>query len=173
MRLKKLLVFLLLFIVNINIVHAGVSKPLDDLATNSVMNSDLKYFYVYNCEISPELEYSNKEYMIICPMNTKKLSITYRARSVNSKVELTGNENIHNGSVIKVKVIAQNEQEKEYIFTVRYSNSKLIYTILIVLIIVILILAITALVVYILYTKGIIKFEKKKSVNIDKESYVK
>ena len=173
MKLKRLLMLLLVFVINISVVSAGVKNAKDDLATNSDTNTDLKYFYVYNCSISPELEYDKTDYMIICPSNTKNLKITYRARSMNSSVEVNGNENIHNGSVIKVKVTSKNENEKEYTFTVRYSNSKLIYTILIIVIIIILLVSITALVLYILYTKGIIKKPVKRSVNVDSESYVK
>ena len=175
MKLKKILIFLLVFIINISVVNAsvGVKNAKDDLATYASDDANLKYFYVYNCEISPELDYYKNEYTIICPTNTKRLNVSYRARSIYSKVEVTGTENVYNGSTVKVKVTSSTEKEKEYTFTVRYSNSKLIYTILMILIVVILLLSIAALVVYILYTKGIIKFEKKKSVNIDKESYVK
>ena len=173
MKLKRLLMLLLVFVINISVVSAGVSKPKEDIYINLDNNSDLKYLFVYNCEVKPEVDYDIKEYMIICPSNTKNLKITYRARSPYSSVQVNGNENIHNGSKVSVIVKSKDNKEKEYIFTVRYSNSKLIYTILIIVIIIILLVSITALVLYILYTKGIIKIPVKRSVNVDSESYVK
>lgn len=170
--LKKLTLFILVLVINICVVNAGVKNKLDDMSTYVDSNNDLKYLYVYNCEIEPDINYYVNDYTIVCPTNTKNLKITYRARSVYSNVEIIGNENIHNGSVIKVKITAKEGQEKIYNFTVRYSNSKLVYIILLVLISVILILAIVNLVLYILYKKGIIKLPKKKKENIGEESYV-
>lgn len=171
--IKKLTLFILVLVINISVVNAGVSNKLDDLGSFEFDNSDLKYLYVYNCDIEPDINYDLTNYNIVCPMNTKNLKITYRARSRYSTAEVIGNKKIQNGSLIQVKVTANEGQEKVYNFTVRYSNSKLIYTILIIFIIIILILAIAALTLYILYTKDIIKIKKKRSVNVDKESYVK
>lgn len=172
MKLKKLLLIVLIFVINVNVVNAGVRNRLDDMSTYVDSNNDLKYMYVYNCEIEPNVSYYVNDYTIVCPSNTKKLILTYRARSVYSTVDIIGNENIHNGSLIKVKITAKTGGEKIYNFTVRYSNSKLVYTILLILIIFILIAAITALILYILYKKGIIKLPKKKKENIGEESYV-
>ena len=170
--LKKLTLFILVLVINISVVNAGVKNKLDDLATYSKDVTDLKYLYVYDCEIEPDINYYVTDYNVVCPTDTKNLKMTYRARSVYSNVEVIGNDIIHNGSVVKVKITAEQGQEKFYNFTVRYSNSKLVYIILLVLISVILILAIVNLVLYILYKKGVIKLPKKKKENIGEESYV-
>ncbi len=170
--LKKLTLFILVLVINISVVNAGVKNKLDDLSTYVENNSDLKYFFVYNCEIEPDINYYVNDYTVVCPTDTKNLKITYRARSVYSNVEIIGNENIHNGSLVKAKIVAGDGREKIYNFTVRYSNSKLVYIILLVFISIILILAIVNLVLYILYKKGIIKLPKKKKENIGEESYV-
>lgn len=166
------LILVFTFFIGLNITNAGVPKKEENLLRYSETVPYLEYLFVHDCKLSPDFNKSSFEYNLICSPNTDKVKITYRAASLYSEVKIDNTENLTNGSVITLTVTAKEGQTADYKLTMRYSNSKLLYTILIVVIIIILILAITALVLYILWKKGIIKFEKKEKENIGNENYV-
>ena len=160
------------FFIGLNVTNAGVLKKEENLIIYSESAAILEYLFVYDCKLDKEFNKFDYEYNLICSPNTDKVKMTYRAASLYSTVNVDNTENLTNGSVITLTVTSKLGQKNDYKLTMRYSNSKLIYTILIVVIIIIIVLAIAALVLYILWKKGIIKFEKKDKEDIGNENYV-
>jgi hypothetical protein len=153
-------------------ISAGVPSIGENLGATALNNTTLRYLFVYDYELSPAFNPDVYEYNVIAPPKTDSLKFTYRTGSLYSNVSVDQTDNLTNGSVVTVTVTAQDGTKRDYKFTLRYSNSKLLYTILIVLIVIILILALTALVLYILWKKGIIKITKKEKKNIGAQNYV-
>ena len=153
-------------------VNAGVKSIGENLEKGSTSSTTIRYLFVYKYDLSPKFDPNIYEYDIIAPPGTNKIKLTYRAASQFSKVDVDMPENLTNGSIIIARCTAQDGSIKEYKFTLRYSNSKLLYTILIIFIILILIASITSLVLYILWKKGIIKITKKHKEKIGEENYV-
>lgn len=160
------------FFIGLNVTNAGVPKKEENLIRYSESAPLLEYLFAYDCKLDKEFNKYTFEYDLICSPNTDKVKLTYRAASVYSTVSVDNVENLTNGSIITLTVTAKEGKSYDYKLMMRYSNSKLLYTILVVVIIIILILAIAALVLYILWKKGIIKFEKKEKENIGNENYV-
>ncbi|MCR5483498.1 MAG: cadherin-like beta sandwich domain-containing protein [Bacilli bacterium] len=160
------------FFIGFSIINAGVPSRGENLSPTAKNNTSIRYLFVYDYELSPAFDPNVYEYDIIAPPKTDSVKLTYRTGSLYSNVSVDQTDNLTNGSVVIVTVTAQDGTKRDYKFTLRYSNSKLLYTILIVLIIIILILAITALVLYILWKKGIIKITKKEKKNIGTQNYV-
>ena len=166
------LILLFTFFIGLNVTNAGVPKNEENLGRYSERYAYLEFLFAHDCKISPDFNMYNYEYDLICAPKTDKVKLTYRAASVYSTVNVGNTENLTNGSVITLTVTAKDGSTYDYKLTMRYSNSKLLYTILIVVIIIILLMAIISLVLYILWKKGIIKFEKKEKENIGTENYV-
>ena len=136
-------------------------------------NSYLGYLYIYDGELKPEFIWNTYEYDIIVEPGTTELKMSYRPESTYSSVEVEGNENLVNGSKIKITVISQDGQKTPYTLTVKYANSKVVLIILIVLLSLIVLIGVTLLVLYMLSLKGIIKFKFKRKENIGADNYVK
>jgi hypothetical protein len=160
------------FFIGFSIINAGVPSRGENLSPTAKNNTSIRYLFVYDYELSPAFDPYVYEYDIIAPPKTDSVKLTYRTGSIYSKIDVDQTENLTNGSVITVRCTAEDGSFKDYKLTLRYSNSKLIYMILMIIIVIILLLAISSLVIYILWKKGIIKFEKKEKKNIGVESYV-
>lgn len=136
-------------------------------------NTYLSYLFVYEGEVKNGFAFNTYEYDVIVAPGTKKLKMAYRPEGWYSTAEVIGNENLVNGSKIIIRVTGQNGGFSDYTLTVKYSNSKTIFIILIVVLSLIIVTAITLLVLYMLAQKGIIKFEVKHKENIGVDNYVK
>lgn len=171
-KLTIMFTLVLTFFFSMFNVNAGVKSIGENLEKYSKQSTTIRYLFVYKYDLSPKFDPYVYEYDIIAPPGTNKIKMTYRAASDYSNIEVDMPDNLTNGSIITARCTAQNGEVKEYKFTLRYSNSKLLYTILIIFLILIVIASITALIVYILWKKGIIKIRKKAKEKIGKENYV-
>ena len=174
-HLKNITLFITIiftFFIGVSIINAGVKSRGENLSPTALNNTKIRYLFVYDYELTPAFEPDVYEYNVIAPPKTDSIKLSYRAASLYSTIDVDQTDNLTNGSIITVTCTAQDGSKKEYKLTLRYSNSKLIYIILIVLIIIILLIAIGSLIVYILWKKGIIKFNKKEKKKIGEESYV-
>ena len=174
-RLKRITLFITIiftFFVGVSVIYAGVKSRGENLSATASDSTKIRYLFVYDYELTPAFDPDVYEYEVIAPPKTDKIKLSYRTVSTYSNISVDQTDNLTNGSVVTLTVTAANGEKKDYKLTLRYSNSKLIYIILMVFIVIILILAITSLVLYILWKKGIIKLEKKEKKNIGVESYV-
>lgn len=62
--------------------------------------------------------------------NEKELNLTIILDDENATYKISGNENLKNGSEVKIKVIAENGEEKTYTLVIKKSNSGLIISII-------------------------------------------
>lgn len=136
-------------------------------------NPYLDSLYVYDGKLEPEFNDETREYKVLVPSGTNKLKISYRVQSKYSQAWIEENENLKNGSVVKVGVRANNGLIVLYNLTVVYTNSKLIMRIIMILLALIIIAAIALLILYYLQTNGYINIEFKKKVKVENGNYVK
>lgn len=75
---------------------------------------------------APDFKFSNDKfsYNVNVNSNVKSLTFTYVTNSDKATVEITGNENLKDGSVVKLKVISEDGSKKEYKFTVIKTKNK-------------------------------------------------
>ena len=68
----------------------------------------------------PDFEFDENKtvYSFKIDKDIKKLTIDYVLNEEKSKVEITGNENLEDGSIIRILVTAPDESKKEYRITV-------------------------------------------------------
>jgi hypothetical protein len=94
----------------------------DPLSTNSY----LKSLKISGYKIDFDKDTTDYEILV---SNLKKLKITATAEDDSSEIEITGNENIENGSRVVVTVTAEDGSYRQYIITVSYLKgyTKLIY----------------------------------------------
>ena len=139
---------------------------------NAQSNFFLDSVYIMDGKLEPEFNDDTYNYKVYVPSNTKKLTMSFRPQSKYCTGEIEGNENLTNGSVVKINTVDGTGAKFTYTFTVVYSNSKVLVIILIIFISLIVIGGITALVLYILQKKGYIHLNFKKKEEIINGNYV-
>ena len=139
-------------------------------------NAESNYFldsvYVMDGKLEPEFNDDTYNYKVYVPSNTKKLKMSFRPQSKHCTGVIEGNENLTNGSVVKINTIDGTGAEFTYTFTVVYSNSKVLLIIIMVFISLVVLGGITALVLYILQKKGYIHINFKKKEEVENGNYV-
>ena len=139
-------------------------------------NAESNYFldsvYVIDGKLEPEFNDDTYNYKVYVPSNTKKLTMSFRPQSKHCTGEIEGNEDLTNGSVVKINTVDGTGATFSYTFTVVYSNSKVLTIIIIVFVSLIVIGGITALVLYILQKKGYIHINFKKKEEVENGNYV-
>ncbi len=171
-RITLFITVIFTFFIGVSIINAGVKSRGENLSPTAYNSTRIRYLFVYDYELRPAFDPDVFEYEVIAPPKTDSIKLTYRTASLYSNIDVDQTDNLTNGSVVTVTCTAKDGSKREYKLILRYSNSKLFYTILIIAIIIILLLAISSLVLYLLWKKGIIKLKKKEKNNIGIESYV-
>lgn len=71
-----------------------------------------------------EFKYDKFNYDVIINKEVKELKIAYEASSDKATVEVFGNENLENGSKVKLLVTAEDGTKKEYILNIKHEEEK-------------------------------------------------
>lgn len=139
---------------------------------NAKSNYYLDSVYVMDGKLEPEFNDDTYNYKVYVPSDTKELKMSFRPQSKYCTGEIEGNENLTNGSVVKINTVDGTGATFTYTFTVVYSNSKVLMVIIIIFISLIVLGGITALVLYILQKKGYIHLNFKKKEEVENGNYV-
>lgn len=89
-------------------------------------NNNIKSITIKNHSI----DFKSNVYKYTVKTNEKKLNLTIILDDENATYKISGNENLKNGSEVKIKVIAENGEEKTYTLVIKKSNSGLIISII-------------------------------------------
>lgn len=89
-------------------------------------NNNIKSITIKNHSI----DFKSNVYKYTVKTNEKELNLTIILDDENATYKISGNENLKNGSEVKIKVIAENGEEKTYTLVIKKSNSGLIMSII-------------------------------------------
>lgn len=89
-------------------------------------NNNIKSITIKNHSI----DFKSNVYKYTVKTNEKELNLTIILDDENATYKISGNENLKNGSEVKIKVIAENGEEKTYTLVIKKSNSGLIISII-------------------------------------------
>ena len=98
----------------------NITKPLDNYSSDSYLKSLIIDGYKF--EFSKKV----KKYSLDISKRTKKLNINAVASSEKSSIKIVGNDDLKDGSVIKIIVTAENETTTVYQITVHVVNKSII-----------------------------------------------
>lgn len=102
-------------IYTINIVRKEQGEKISN-------NNSIKSITIKNHSI----DFKSNVYKYTVKANEKELDLTITLDDENATYKIFGNENLKNGSEIKIKVTAENSEEKTYTFVIKKSNLGLI-----------------------------------------------
>jgi len=85
-------------------------------------NNNIKSITIKNNSI----DFKSNVYRYTVKTNEKELNLNIVLEDKNATYKITGNENLKNGSEIKIKVTAENGEEKTYTLVIKKSNLGLI-----------------------------------------------
>ena len=100
---------------------------------NAKSNFYLDSVYIMDGKLEPEFNDDTYNYKVYVPSDTKELKMSFRPQSKYCTGEIEGNENLTNGSVVKINTVDGTGATFTYTFTVVYSNSKVLMVIIIML----------------------------------------
>ena len=72
---------------------------------NAQSNFFLDSVYIMDGKLEPEFNDDTYNYKVYVPSNTKKLTMSFRPQSKYCTGEIEGNENLTNGSVVKINTV--------------------------------------------------------------------
>ena len=98
----------------------NITKPLDNSSSDSYLKSLVIKDY--------KLDFSKKvkRYILNINSGTKKLDISAIANSDKASIKISGNDNLKEGSIIKIIVTAENETRTVYQITVHIAKKSII-----------------------------------------------
>lgn len=100
-------------------------------------NNYLSNLTIKDYELSPSFDKKTKEYTVIIDSNVKELVIDYDVEDENAMAYIMGNENLKDGSVVEIGVIAEDESESIYIINIKIRKKsnfiKILFSIILIL----------------------------------------